>query len=203
MSLFILMVKLKRMFKVILITFLTFLSAELLGQNLESIALKDAGSGSQYELRSLKNSKAAVLIFFGNRCAYNTYYVDRLKNLVREFEPEGIRFLLVNSNSSKVIVEESVENMRRYLQNHQLNLPYLADTEQVLKKAMGATRSPEVYLLQSKGGDFEVIYSGAIDDSPPSEGDVSHPYLRRAILSLLQNEKPATSRVRPAGCLIR
>ena len=93
--------------------------------------------------------------------------------------------------------------MKRFLTKYELRLPYLVDTDQVLKNALGATRSPEVFVLRPNQGKLEVFYSGAIDDSPQSEGDVSHSYLEEAILSLLQNEILTVNRVRPAGCLIR
>lgn len=189
--------------KIITIIIVSILSTGLWAQDLDKIMLKDAGSGAQFDLNSLKSGKGAVLLFWGNRCAYNDYYVDRIKRLANDFKAEGIRFVLVNSNPNKVVVEESEQNMKLYLQDKKLTFPYLVDTDQALKKSLNASRSPEAFLLVNRAGKFEVFYAGAIDDSPQSEGDVSHPYLKEAILSLLRNEKPAANRTRPSGCLIR
>lgn len=200
MSSFILMEKLRKMTRLALATILFALSTGLVAQNLENISLQDAGTGTKYELRSLKSAKASVIIFWGNRCAYNGYYLGRLKQLATEFNSLGVPFILVNSNRNKIIVEESPQEMKKYLQNNRLNLPYLVDANQTLKESLKASRSPEAFLLTS---DLEIFYSGAIDDSPQSEGDVGHPYLREAILSLLANKKPTVAQTRPTGCLIR
>ena len=189
--------------RIVLLLILTGFTLGGFGQDLEKLVLMEAGSGTQYKLSSLNTAQASVLIFWGNRCAYNTYYVDRINNLVTDFKPAGIHFILVNSHNSKIFAEESEQYMKSHLQKHQLGLPYLVDKEQKLMKTFGATRSPEVFLIKTSSGTIEIIYSGAIDDSPPSEGDVNHPHLRNAILSLLDNNKPAATRTRPAGCLIR
>jgi len=186
--------------KLIISILITLLCQGLVAQDLENIVLKEAGSGTQYELAKLRSAKASAIIFWGNRCAYNAYYVDRIKLLANEFTNSGVLFILVNANRNKVVVEESPENMKKYMQSNQLNLPYLVDASQLLKQSLGATRSPEVYLLDNK---LTVIYSGAIDDNPQSEGDVSHHYLREAILSLMSDKQPAVTRTRPTGCLIR
>ena len=143
------------------------------------------------------------IIFFGNRCAYNKYYVDRIRKLSEEYKGKGLEFLLVNSFSSQLVVEESEASMKKYLQTNSISLPYLVDKDKVLKKRLGASRSPEVFLLKVQNNEFRLVYSGAIDDSPQSESDISHPYLREAIISLLENSTPEVNHTRPAGCLIR
>jgi peroxiredoxin len=197
------LVKFILMPRLIIILLATIMGSGLTAQDIDELVLKDAGTDTEIELANLKSAKASVIIFFGNRCAYNTYYINRINKLAMEFSPKGLEFFLINSNRSDVIVEESPENMKQFLSRHNLKLPYLIDADQALKKALGATRSPEVFLLKSKQGKLQVFYSGAIDDSPQSEGDVSHPFLKEAILSLLQNETPAVRQVRPTGCLIR
>lgn len=188
------------MYKFLSTILFTILSTGLGAQDLDTIILTDITSDKQYEFSSLKSAKGTVIIFFGNRCAYNSYYIQRLKKISSEFASEDIRFILVNANQSDVIIEESPENMKRFLDKNTLKLPYLIDVDQVLKNTLGASRSPEVFVLDAK---LQVFYSGAIDDSPQSEGDVSHPYLEEAILSLLQNKPLTVNRVRPVGCLIQ
>lgn len=188
--------------KGLLLLFLLF-SGVGIAQNLNEIVLKDAGSGTQYNMSSLTSEKAAVLIFFGNRCAYNKYYINRIRTLSKEFTSSQVSFILVNSNSIELMEEESETEMKKFLERNGLNLPYLMDSDKQLKNLLGASRSPEAFVLKFKGGIAEKVYSGAIDDSPQSEGDVSHPYLRMAIVSLLANNKPEVNHVRPAGCLIR
>lgn len=203
MCLFIPMEKFSKMGKILFVFLIVGFNSGLLAQNLDNIVLKDAGSGDQFEMRSLKAAKAATIIFFSNTCAYNDYYIDRIKNLAAEFESSGIRFVLINSNKNETQSENYELEMKKFLQENQLLLPYLADPNQVLKRSLGASRSPEAYLITFSGKELTKVYSGAIDDSPQSEGDVNHPYLQAAILTLLQGNMPEVNYIRPAGCLIR
>lgn len=172
-------------------------------QDITEIVLKDVSSGANYEMSNLKSKQAAVIVFWGNRCAYNSYYLGRIKALQQEYGSKGVEFILVNAYRSDIVGEESEEEMIDYLRAEKLSIPYLIDAEQTLKQNLGASRSPEVFVLGNRSGQLIVYYSGAIDDSPQSEGDVNHPYLAQAIISLLANEKPAVANNRPVGCLIR
>ena len=68
---------------------------------------------------------------------------------------------------------------------------------------LGATKSPQVFLLKNDGGKFQVVYKGAIDDNAQVEADVRHAYLKDAIDIMLTNQKIATAEVRPVGCTIK
>ena len=191
------------MMRKILILLLLSTSLAAFAQQVDDIALKDAGSGSQFNMSGLRQGNGAVIIFFGNKCAYNKYYINRINNLEKEFKSRNINFVLVNSYSSTLVAEESEVNMKNLLRANGISLPYLVDKDKILKKRLGATRSPEAFLLKFSGSEYKILYSGAIDDSPQSESDINHPYLRQAIISLLENSTPELNHVRPAGCLIR
>ena len=68
---------------------------------------------------------------------------------------------------------------------------------------LGATKTPQVFLLKNNGGNFSLVYSGAIDDNPQVQGDVHKSYLKDAIDIMLTNQKIETPEVRPVGCTIR
>lgn len=203
MFLFILMGNIVIKNRITLIFILVAFCTGAFAQSLSEIALKDVRSGTDYQISKLKSKQVAVLIFWSNRCAYNAYYVDRIKTLQQEFSGKGVEFVLVNAFRSDLIIEESEQEMVDYLKENQLTLAYLVDAEQQLKEILNASRSPEVFVLRNQDGKLSVVYSGAIDDSPQSEGDVNHPYLKQTILSLLANEKLPGSNNRPVGCLIR
>jgi hypothetical protein len=84
-----------------------------------------------------------------------------------------------------------------------LAIPYLADKDQVLMEQLGASKSPQAFLLKNNGGKFTVVFSGAIDDNPQVETDIRHSYLQDAIDIMLTNQKIETPEVRPVGCIIR
>jgi hypothetical protein len=84
-----------------------------------------------------------------------------------------------------------------------LTAPYLADKDQDVMEALGAKKSPEVFLLASNSGKFTVAYSGAIDDNAQVAQDVKQTFLKDAIGNLLAGQKTAPTTQRATGCTIR
>ena len=62
-----------------------------------------------------------------------------------------------------------------------LPIPYLADKDQKAMEAFGARKSPEVFLLTTVNGKFNIVYSGAIDDNPQAASDVNQHFVKDAI----------------------
>ncbi|RLD21914.1 MAG: thioredoxin family protein [Bacteroidetes bacterium] len=172
-------------------------------QVIKEFSLPDVVDGSTFSLSEAKGEKAIVLIFYSSKCAYGDYYLDRIFSLKNEFSSKGVKFILINSNSSDFVAEESIEEMKKFAVKHSLNIPYLADKEKQVKNMLKATRTPEVFVLKPTQEKFNVFYKGAIDDNPQSASDVSHAYLKEAILILLNNKAPKLNQTRPVGCLIK
>jgi hypothetical protein len=82
-------------------------------------------------------------------------------------------------------------------------VPYLLDKDQVELKTFSARKTPECFVLQSTGLKFNVVYRGAIDDSPQSAADVREAYLREAIEKVLAGKPIEVFEQRPPGCSIR
>jgi hypothetical protein len=109
-----------------------------------------------------------------------------------------IQFLLVNSN---IEPEESVEKMRIHYTD--MNVPYLADKDQLVLNLFGAKKSPEAFLLKNSAGKSSVVYSGAIDDNPQVPKDANQKFLKDAIDKMLAGQKIEVSINRAVGCTIR
>jgi peroxiredoxin len=172
-------------------------------QVINEFSLPNVVDGSTFSLSEAKGEKAVVLMFYSGKCAYGDYYLDRIISLKNEFSSKGVKFILINSSSSNLVAEESIEEMKKFATKYNLNIPYLADKEKQVKNMLKATRTPEVFVLKPTKGKFTVIYQGAIDDNPQSASDVSHAYLKDAILNLLNNKAPKLNKTRPVGCLIK
>ncbi len=178
-----------------------FLTMPVQGQNpMENFSLTDVTSGKTIALHDYKSSKAVAVIFTSNSCPYDIYYEERLLDLINEFGPAGVQFLLINSHTEG---DESVEQMKEKAGLSKLRIPYLADKEQVVMEQFGARRSPEVFLLQNQGGKFSLFYRGAIDNNPQVAADVRDQYLKDNIMMLLSGKTPALRHIRPTGCVIR
>jgi len=180
-----------------------FLQFSATAQKIEDFRLTNVSTGSTFSLIDYRNSKAVVIVFFSGKCAYSNYYIDRILELDRKFKNQGVSLLLINSNGSEFVDEESEESMKSYAAQHELSFPYLADKDKIVKAMLNATRVPEAFLLQPAGGSFNLLYRGAIDDNPQSAGDVDHAFLQEAIVNLLSNSKMGLEQTKPVGCLIK
>lgn len=163
-----------------------------------SFACADVTSGSVVSLDKYSGSPALVVLFTSNECPFDNYYTDRIATLVSRYANQ-VPVLLVNSHLDPM---ESEENMKKEAAGWSFRAPYLADKNQTAMEMLGAKRSPEAFLLKPSDKGFQVVYSGALDDSPQIPGAVSVQYLRDAIESLLGG-KPLPASVRAAGCSIR
>jgi thiol-disulfide isomerase/thioredoxin len=172
-------------------------------QSIEDFSLPNVVDESNFSLSSLKGEKAVAIIFFSGKCAYSEYYLERILALHQKFAPLGVKFLLINSNKSDYVEQESFEGMKSFVAINNILFPYLADKEKNVKNVLHATRTPEVFVLQRSENLFNVVYKGAIDDNPQSASDVSHAYLQETLINLLNNNKIEVNQTRPVGCLIK
>jgi peroxiredoxin len=166
-------------------------------QAVTTFQLTDVVSGTTVSLDQYAG-KAVVVIFTGNECPYDNYYRERVASLVNQYGSRAV-FLFINSHLDPL---EAEEHMKKKASAWGFRAPYLSDKSQAAIEALGARRSPEVFLLKSSNGQFTVFYNGAIDDNPQEAGAVSSQYLRDALENLLSG-KPAPPAVRAAGCSIR
>ena len=170
-----------------------------IAQQVSDFSLINVINGKAVSLETFPSCSGVAIIFTTNACPYDEYYRRRIAKLSNEYA-DKVPVLLVNSSIDPV---ESAENMTKKAQQLGLSIPYLSDKDQTLMLKLGATKSPQVFLLKNDGGKFQVVYKGAIDDNAQVEADVRHAYLKDAIDIMLTNQKIATADVRPVGCTIK
>ena len=165
------------------------ISVSAFGQN---EPLTNVATGETVSIRDFKAAKAVVVIFTSNVCAYDGYYSDRLKSLFSTYGA-NVQFLMVNSYQEP---EENADQMKSKYDLWAYGVPYLADKDQAWMKALGAKKTPEVFVLDP-ASEFKLIYSGAIDDNPQLANGVKESYLKK----VLDGVKVPNSRA--VGCSIR
>jgi hypothetical protein len=185
--------------QILLISLLTSATVSIHAQQVANFSLTNVINSKVVSLDSYPSCAGVAVIFTSNSCAFDEYYRSRIDKLSKEYQ-DKVPVLLVNSSPDPL---ETVDNMTRKAQQLNLNIPYLADKDQMLMQKLGASKSPQVFLLKNVGGKFSIVYRGALDDNPQVEADVRHAYLKDAIDILLTNQKIATPEVRPVGCTIR
>lgn len=169
----------------------------ILGQKLESFELQDF-RGKSHQLSDYDDHELVVLAFLGTECPLAKLYGPRLQRLAQTYaEGQQVKFLGINPNS-----QDSITEIAAYARIHDLAFPILKDTGNRLADQIGATRTPEVFVLDR---DRQIRYVGRIDDQygvgyirdEPQRHD-----LREAIDQLLSGKQVVHATTETAGCLI-
>jgi peroxiredoxin len=126
-----------------------------LGKQVEDFQLKDF-QGKPFSLWQLRDKPAVVIAFLGTECPLATLYAPRLAQLAERFADAGVAIVGINSNQ-----QDSLSELAAYGKIHGVTFPLLKDVGNVVADALGAVRTPEVFLLDK---DRVVRYHGRIDD---------------------------------------
>lgn len=179
------------------------LSGYLIGDEIKNFTLINVTNEMPISLSDYNDKKVVVIIFVNNSCPYSKLYEQRIINLAKRYNTSGVAFILVNSSVSKSDKQETVEAMRKKVQNDESLYPYLADTAQSLAVSFGVTRLPDAFVLKKMENSFRLVYKGSIDDNPQSSTDVTLAFLSDAISAMITNKSIKISETRPVGCLLK
>ena len=169
----------------------------LSAQEIKDFSLTNTRDGKVVTLSGLGSVTGVAVVFTSHECPFDNYYKERLKELTSQYAGK-IQFVLINSNQEP---QENVEQMA--IHYNDINVPYLADKDQVAMEALGARKSTEVFLISKAGGKLNLVYNGAIDDNPQVAKDVKQQFLKDAIEKLLAGQKIDVTNQRASGCTIR
>lgn len=146
---------------------------------------------------SVRGAKWTVLCFLGTECPLARLYGPRLQALSEQFQPDGVSFLGINSN-----IQDSPAEIDAYGRKHAIEFPMVKDTDQSIAESVGATRTPEVFIVDAAG---LVLYQGRIDDQYEpgvSRAKPTKHNLQDAIQSLVDGTPIAEPKTIGVGCLI-
>lgn len=154
-------------------------------------------TGGSFALRVPFDAPLRVICFLGCDCPVAKLYASRLTALSARFAGQGVEFIGVNSNP-----QDPLEKLSGFAQTHQLEFVMLKDHDGQVAQQLGATRTPEVVLLDRLG---QVRYRGRIDDQyrpgvvtdAPTRED-----LALAIEQALRGDAVEVPVTQAAGCLI-
>ncbi|WBA40286.1 redoxin domain-containing protein [Hymenobacter canadensis] len=171
------------------------------GRTVSDFSLRSA-TNTEVALKSYAGSKAVVVVFLNPNCAYSKLYQNRLAALNTQFSGRGVQFLFINA---PINLEASADlsEAEKLKVKATADLPLLTDEGQKVSSLLGATKTPEVVVLQPVGDGFAVRYKGAIDDNPLVESDVQERYVQQALTNLLAGRPVGVADKRGAGCLIK
>jgi len=168
-------------------------AAPAIGTVLDDFKLPDA-DGKDHSLKSLVGTKGAVLIFIATKCPVSNNYNERMEKLAQDYKAKGINVIGINSN-----VTEAAAEVKSHAGERHLSFTILKDNGNKIADQLGATRTPEVYVLDAS---LKLVYHGRIDNSQKVEGITSND-LRDTLDELLAG-KPITKTGGVAfGCTIK
>jgi peroxiredoxin len=143
----------------------------------------------------LARSRAVAVIFIATKCPVSNAYNGRMAALAKEYAAKGIAVVGVNSNATEP-ASEVVEHAKK----NGLDFPILKDPGNKVADAWGATRTPEVFLLDPKG---VVLYHGRIDENQDDPKSVQSPDLRNALDAVLAGRPVPKAETKAFGCTIK
>ena len=170
--------------------------ASSVGRKLEHFELTDF-RGRDLTEKDFAESKLLVVAFLGVECPLAKLYSERLQTIQETYGPRGLTVIGVDANQ-----QDSLTEMAAHARRHALTYTFSKDKQQALVAALGATRTPEVFLLDENR---VVQYQGRVDDQygvgyvreKPTSND-----LVNAIEGLLEKKPIAVTHQPAPGCLI-
>jgi peroxiredoxin len=164
-----------------------------IGAVIEDFKLPDA-DGKDHSLKSLAGSKGVVIIFIATKCPVSNAYNDRMEKLAQDYKAKGINVIGINSNNTEPAAE-----VKSHASDKGLTFPILKDDGNKIADRLGATRTPEAYVLDAS---MKLVYHGRIDNSQKTEG-ISSNDLRDALDELLAGKAITKTGGAAFGCTIK
>ena len=164
-----------------------------IGAVIDDFKLPDA-DGKDHSLKSLAGSKGVVILFIATKCPVSNAYNDRMEKLAQDYRAKGINVIGINSNNTEPAAE-----VKSHASDKGLTFTILKDDANKIADRLGATRTPEAYVLDAS---MKLVYHGRIDNSQKTEGITSND-LRDALDELLAGKAITKTGGAAFGCTIK
>lgn len=150
--------------------------------------------GSVHALSDYENTPVAV-IFSCCHCPYVIAWEGRINELAADYAGRAA-VLVINANDH---IGDRLSDMQERVDDQKLVYPFLRDETQDVARSFGASRTPEVFMLDRS---HTLIYHGAPDSSYQDPGGAV-PHLRQAMDAALEGRPPPITDTPAVGCTIK
>jgi peroxiredoxin len=179
------------------------IAAPQIGQPAPDFAATDI-NGQTHKLSDYKG-KIVVLESYNQDCPYchNHYKTRAMQDLQRDLTSKGVVWLIVNSVSPKNASHRSREAARKEWAEEKIAATaWLDDSSGKIGKEYGMRTTPHMFVINKDG---VLVYQGAIDNRPSSEGDprTAHNYVRDAVQDLQAGQTLEVTQTKPYGCGVK
>ncbi len=148
-------------------------------------------------LSDFKEKKVVVLYFVSDKCQVTWAYERRTGKLMDEFRKKDVIFLGIKSSAA-----DTDEQIRKYCESKNYEIPVLADDKNVVADYYGVRSTPVYCVIDKKG---ILRYKGGLDEKQTSqtfrEADdtVKSRYVADAINAVLEGKDVATKEATAYG----
>jgi len=161
--------------------------------------------GKEYSFDNITDAngdkpKGYIVVFTCNTCPYAQANEQRLIDLHATYAPKGYPVVAIQPNDPVQKPGDSFEAMKKNAKEKDFPFLYLFDEKQEVFPKYGATKTPEVFLVDA---DLILRYHGAIDDSPRNADSVDEKFVEKAIEAIEAGKDPATKTTKAVGCGIK
>lgn len=153
--------------------------------------------GADHKLSDWQEKPLIVVAFLGTECPLAKLYGSRLADMAKEYEPDGVQFIGINSNQ-----QDTLREIAHYVEQQKIEFPMLKDSAHGVADQFGAERTPTVFVLDK---DRKVRYSGRIDDQfgvGYVRNKIQKNDLLNALEQLLTGEEVTVAKTEAPGCII-
>lgn len=171
-----------------------------LGTAAPDIRLADA-NGKMYDLADQSIDRGLLVIFMCNHCPFVIHIREKLVELIKQYQQQGISVVVINSNDYTAHPDDSPERMAQDSDKFAYSFPYLVDEDQTVAQAYKAACTPDLYLFD---GDKKLVYRGQFDGSRPGNTiAVTGADLSAAVDQLVEGRQIEVSQQPSLGCNIK
>jgi peroxiredoxin len=154
----------------------------------------DNYDGKTYRLSDNTNASAIVIMFWSTECPFVQPYTERINKLADEYMKQNVIFWGINSNKT-----ESTERVKEHYIEKGYPFPMLKDEGNSVADLFGATRTPEVFVLDKN---LTVLYHGRIDDNRDASA-VTESDLKNSLNEILSGKEVTNKITKQFGCTIK
>lgn len=156
--------------------------------------------GATHRLDEFARKPLLVVSFWCNHCPYVQAWEGRMIDLARKYGPQGVAFVLVNSNDERAYPEDGFESMARRAREKGYPFPYLRDESQEVARAYGALVTPHPMLFDAKR---RLLFQGRIDDNHEHPERATRRYLEAALDQAVAGKPVSPAELPVLGCSVK
>jgi peroxiredoxin len=153
--------------------------------------------GKQYSSADFDKKDVLVVCVTCNKCPVAVAYEDRMIEFAKKYsaKPDSkVGFVAINVNHAEA---DGLPKMKERADEKGFNFPYLYDESQEVGRALGASVTPEFFVLNKER---KIVYMGAFDDD---QKEPKTHFLATAVDAALKGDAIATAETRARGCGVK